>query len=136
MMISQALPALVTKLPKLELVALDEDASQLHWSIRLNNVIVGTIAVQLQASEEIDAPTLVLVVDSTDQESSAVYSASLAAVLKYLYQSTSYPTIYARHLVDDDNMAKLLLKAGFKRDGKPYTADDKLCYQNLYLAND
>jgi hypothetical protein len=137
-MTTEQLSEITTRIPELLLVANSDsvETAEITLAIQLSGESVGHVTIALEETEEIDAPAITMQLDSTPANEQAILTASLAAVLKHLYLHTSYPSIHIRHLVGDTSNATLYARAGFKRQGSPYTSDDESVYQNMSLAND
>lgn len=110
-----------------------ENTNQLNWMIQFKNSIVGSIWVDLVASEHLPAPSIHLMIGDPNARKHGIGTDACIAVIKYLKNTEEYRTIYSRHLVINIGSAKLLNILGFENNGSTYSDSDGLVWQNVEL---
>ena len=113
-----------------------EQGKQVTWMIRYDEKTIGAIWVTLEDTDFLQSPAVHLMIGDSSERAKGIGSTCLDTVLRYLYCSTAYPTIYTRHLVSNEPVTVLLTKVGFKRAGKPYVDTNGLMFANMTRAND
>lgn len=106
---------------------------QLNWMIKCDEKIVGSIWVELIEKDSVKAPSVHLMIGNPSVRRNGIGKASLKAVIDYL-QKQDAKIIYSRHLISNKASEHLLGKVGFIPEGKVYTDDEELSWQNVSLA--
>jgi RimJ/RimL family protein N-acetyltransferase len=103
---------------------------ELNWMIAYDGKVVGTIWVDLEASEHVRGPSVHIMIGDPDMRGKGVGSTSMRSVMDYLH-SQGTDTIYSRHIVENPGSINLLKDLGFTEDGQPYPDKDGLHWQNV-----
>lgn len=103
---------------------------QLNWMMQLGDRVVGSIWVDLSASDKLPPPSVHLMIGDTASRGRGLGKAALIAVLDYLCKQ-GYRQIHSRYLIDNAASNALLRSAGFRLDGDNYTDADGLIWQNV-----
>jgi len=106
---------------------------QLNWMIEHEGEVVGSIWVDLQPTDGVDAPALHIMIGDPSARGKGIGHASTEAVLSYL-QDRGHELVYSRHLVSNFAAASLLGSFNFIPDGSEYKDKDGLEWQNAKLV--
>jgi RimJ/RimL family protein N-acetyltransferase len=109
-----------------------EDKNHLNWMIQLDNKVVGSVWVDLEATDQLPAPSVHIMIGDATARGQGVGTASINAVLEYLKQQGE-DTVYSRTLVKNTVAANLLLENAFQPFEEPYVDTDGLEWQNAQL---
>lgn len=109
--------------------------NQLNWMIVLEGTIVGSVWVDLEATEYLKAPSVHIMIGDPSVRGQGVGRATIEAVIHYLGDKGK-KTIYSRHLTDNDRIRLVFEKLDFKTLGEPYSDEDGLVWQNVSRANE
>lgn len=103
---------------------------QLNWMVDYKGHVVGSVWVDLKASEHLPGPSVHIMVGDPGIRGKGVGRTSLDAVLDYLGR-TGATTVYSRYITANNSSANMLAKAGFSKLGEVYTDKDRLEWQNV-----
>lgn len=104
------------------------------WMIEIEGDIEGTMTVELQLSEYLDAPSVAIMIGDPWMRGKGLGAASLHLAIDYLHAEYEDIFVYARHRTSNEAFAQLLMKLGFEDNGSPYT-DGGIVWQNVVLRN-
>ena len=126
--ISKMLPTTIEQEEERVSSFLDRE-DQLNWMIEYEGKVVGSVWVDLVASEDLPSPSVHIMIGDPDMRGRGVGIATVGTVLEYL-EKQGNDVIYSRHLVSNEGADKLLKSLGFTELDKPYISDT-LEFQNL-----
>lgn len=104
---------------------------QLNWMIEHQGKIIGSVWVDLEASEHLPSPSVHIMIGDPDMRGQGVGLASINSVMGYL-KDNGEQTVYSRYVTMNTSSEHLLSKLGFSNLGESYT-DDDLLFQNVRL---
>jgi RimJ/RimL family protein N-acetyltransferase len=104
---------------------------QLTWMIRLQDKVVGTVWVNLTATEYLPGPSVHIMIGDPEARGHGVGGNTINAVIDYLRQTNQYDTLYSRHLTSNERAGKLLADSGFEQLNQPYNDHSHLTWQNV-----
>jgi RimJ/RimL family protein N-acetyltransferase len=107
--------------------------AQLNWMIEMSDQVVGSIWVDLDATDYLQAPAIHIMLGDPAARGRGVGPQAFRTVIDYLAKERKVPTIYTRHLVDNVGAANMIAGAGFQIDGDSYDDQDGLVWQNMKL---
>lgn len=110
---------------------LDKD-DQFNWAIELDGQIIGAIWIDREPTKHLPAPALSFMIGDPEARGKGAAGRAATLVLDYM-RSTGCKKLYARHLTNNAASAALLQKLGFVNDGKIYTDDESLEWQNTLI---
>ena len=105
---------------------------QLNWMIAYENRVVGSIWVDLEATEHLPSPAVHIMIGNPEFRGKGIGSSSILAVIEYLKKSGE-KMVYSRHLIENVGSSHLLHNIGFEDLGEPYSDKDELNWQNVSL---
>ena len=106
---------------------------QRTWMLNYRGKAVGVIWVNLKSNENLQAPSVHLMIGDPDSRGLGIGHTSVRAVINLLREEGNYQMLYSRHLTQNKGSAKLLAKVGFTEDGAVYHDADGLAFQNVKL---
>ncbi|MCA9344038.1 GNAT family N-acetyltransferase [Candidatus Saccharibacteria bacterium] len=104
---------------------------QLNWMIEYQGKVVGSVWVDLEASDFLASPSVHIMIGDLDMRGKGVGLASVSTIIEYL-KSNGEKTIYSRYVTTNEVSEHLLSKLGFEPLGEPYN-DGDLLFQNVSL---
>lgn len=104
---------------------------QLNWMIEYQGEVVGSVWVDLEASDFLASPSVHVMIGDPNMRGKGVGLASVSSVLEYL-KSGGEKTVYSRYVTSNEGSEHLLAKLGFEVSGEPYN-DGYLLFQNVKL---
>lgn len=113
-----------------------DDANEFVWMLEFRGKIVGSIEVALKPTEYIKAPAVHIMIGDPRARGQKIGKRGLSAVINWLRSERHEPSIYTRHLIDNQTSAHLLQSLGFVHDGHIYTDEDGLQWQNVKLQKE
>ncbi|MBI1856836.1 GNAT family N-acetyltransferase [Candidatus Saccharibacteria bacterium] len=104
---------------------------QLNWMIEYRGKVVGSVWVDLEASDFLASPSVHVMIGDPDMRGKGVGLASVSSVIDYL-KDGGEKTVYSRYITTNIGSEHLLSKLGFENLGEPYS-DGDLLFQNMKL---
>lgn len=117
-----------------EFVTLEEQSKQLTWMVHADNKTIGAVWIELEDTDDVQAPAVHMMIGDSAYRGKGIGAGVLKDMLRYAYGNLPYAVMYSRHLVSNKPAAKLLKKAGFEPDEKPYSDENNLEWQNVKLT--
>ncbi len=108
-----------------------EKDDQYNWMIELDGQVVGSVWIDRKPSDYLPAPSISIMIGNPSARGRQVGTFAFHAILDFL-ASEGHPKAYARHLCENSTSEHILKKLGFKPDGKEYTDNDGLHWQNTF----
>lgn len=107
---------------------------QVTWMMRYQGKTVGAVWLRLDPTNYLPAPSIHIMIGDPSARGRGVGKAAVMALIEQLRQSGQHQWLHSRYLTDNLGSAKLLKNAGFIEDGKAYTDEDGLSFQNVKLT--
>lgn len=112
-----------------------ESPHRIAWMIEYAGEVVGYAAAELQPTEYVEAPAVVVMIGDTWARGRGIATMALRAVIDWLRDEYEDTFVYARYRISNEASAQMLLKVGFENDGSPYKDDNGLVWQNVILRD-
>lgn len=104
---------------------------QLNWMIEHQGNIVGSVWVDLEASEYLPSPAVHIMIGDPNMRGQGVGLASVRSVIQYL-KDDGVKVLYSRYITTNTGSEHLLSSLEFNSLGEPYN-DGDLLFQNVKL---
>jgi len=106
---------------------------QYNWMIEREDIVIGSIWVDLRASAVLGAPAVSCMIGDPAARGHGTARHALAAVVQFLFGQGA-GEVFARALVSNHVSAGLLTRVGFARLQEPYAdPGDRLRWQNFVI---
>ena len=102
---------------------------QLNWMIADNDQVIGSVWVDLEPTEHVQAPGVHIMIGDSAARGKGIGPIALRLVLDYLHQQ-GYESVYSRHRPSNSVIARVNESLGLVADGPEYTDEDGLRWQN------
>jgi len=103
---------------------------QARWRVCIDGKHVGSIWLDLDDTEYLEAPSLHSVAEEKRYQEQGVERAVIKDTVKYAYCNLPYQAIYTRYETENQSLEALYKSLGFESDGKPYEDDEGVEWQN------
>lgn len=113
---------------------LEAERKQLTWVIRVHDETIGIVWLRLENSEDIQAPSLYVLIGNTAHRTKGIGSAVIKDTIRYAYCNLPYEKLYSRYKTSNSTAEGLLRKLGFERDGDAYDDEQNNSWQNVKLT--
>lgn len=100
------------------------------WMIKYQDAIVGILEIELQASQDISAPSISIMIGDKSVRKRGIGKTIILSTVQYL-RAEGHLKIYARRLIDNAASAGLLAACGFVDYDTAYTDEHGLVWQNM-----
>lgn len=107
-----------------------EKEDQLNWMITYQDMVVGSIWVELRQTKYVQSPALHIMIGDPEARGKGIGLSATTTVVEYL-EKQGYEHIYSRYLTNNEVSRNLLSQIGFHQMGTPYTDEDNLEFQNV-----
>lgn len=100
-----------------EFLDLERSGKQKTWMIRWKDETIGAAWIELVENHGVRSPSVHLMIGNSAYRGRGIGYEVMCCMIRHL-QNEGYETVYSRHLVSNQAVARLNKKVGFTRDGQ------------------
>ena len=116
-----------------EFIDLEKDNKQITRMIVVDGMTIGAVWIELFENHRVKSPSVHIIIGNPEYRGKGIGTAVMKAAIKYAIEILGATTIYSRHLSSNESIAAVNKKLGFKADGREYTDENGLLWQNVKL---
>ena len=117
-----------------EFIDLEANNRQITRMISVGNKTIGAVWVELFENHSVKFPSIHIIIGNPEYRGKGIGSFVMKEAINYVVRELHFKTIYSRHLVNNQVIMAITESLGFKPDGKPYSDDNGLVWQNIKLV--
>jgi RimJ/RimL family protein N-acetyltransferase len=119
-----------------EFLTLEQEGKQVTWMMRYDSKTIGAAWIELIENHGVQPPSIHIMIGDKSYRGKGIGKATMKALIDYIKSETNYDTIYSRHLKNNVAVDAMNHSLGFTSDGKPYTDENGLEWQNIIMPLD
>lgn len=116
-----------------EFIEFERDNKQITRMIIVGGVTIGAVWIELFENHGVKSPSIHIILGNPEYRGKGVGTLVMKAAMKYAIEILGAVTIYSRYLSSNESIAAVNKKLGFKADGREYTDENGLLWQNVKL---
>jgi RimJ/RimL family protein N-acetyltransferase len=116
-----------------EFIELEKEGRQITRMIVTDKKTIGAVWIELFENHGVKSPSIHIMVGDPDYRGKGIGKSVMQAAIEYTKMTLRFNTIYSRHLANNTPVTYLNNSLGFEKDGKSYTDDNGLVWQNVKM---
>lgn len=117
-----------------EFIDLEQKGKQITRVIIFDKKTIGVVWIELFENHHVQPPSIHIMIGNPDYRGKGIGKSAMQSAINYVKNTLKLNTIYSRHLADNMPVIYLNKSLGFKEDGRPYTDDNGLVWQNIKIS--
>jgi RimJ/RimL family protein N-acetyltransferase len=116
-----------------EFLELERLEKQITRVIVVDAKTVGVVWVELFENHGVKSPSIHIMIGDPDYRGRGIGRSVMEAAINYVRVGLHSDFVYTRHLTNNTAITKLNKSLGFEKDGKAYTDQNGLKWQNVMM---